>query len=234
MLIHLQVFHTRFNLGFGSPKCDVCSTCVSYESKVKAGGPNIDVEKVEYKLHRKRAARFYQLLKESRKNKKTLTVSFDLQKILPVPKTPIGEAYYATQLNLYHFAIVIVKKKQLRKNVFLYTWTEDQSGKGSNEVVSALSNFFLRISKGLKYYRYEKIELFADSCAGQNKNKSMIAFLTHFTRLQRIKTPWLKEVKFYFPIRGHSYMPPDRVFGRIEQKLKPKALIPSPLQYYIF
>lgn len=34
-----------------------------------------------------------------------------------------------------------------------------------------------------------------------------------------------------FPVRGHSYMPPDRVFGRIEQVLRKKENIVSPKQY---
>lgn len=34
--------------------------------------------------------------------------------------------------------------------------------------------------------------------------------------------------------RSQKLFSVDHVFGRIEQKLNPKALIPSPLQYYIF
>lgn len=36
----------------------------------------------------------------------------------------------------------------------------------------------------------------------------------------------------YFPVRGHSYLPADRVFGRIERKLRKAEEILTPSGYY--
>lgn len=54
-------------------------------------------------------------------------------------------------------------------------WLESQAGKGSNEVMSAMANLFeIVIFKRLKWYRYKKIELFSNSCGGQNRNKILL------------------------------------------------------------
>lgn len=42
----------------------------------------------------------------------------------------------------------------------------------------------------------------------------------------------LKQINHIFPVRGHSYMPPDHVFGRIEKCLRKKEIITSPSQYH--
>ena len=40
------------------------------------------------------------------------------------------------------------------------------------------------------------------------------------------------KVVHYFPIRGHSYLPHDRVFGRIEENLRKFDCIVSPSHYH--
>lgn len=73
------------------------------------------------------------------------------------------------------------------------------------------------------------LNLFSDSCSGQNKNQfTMITLLYYINH----RTTIFKQINHIFPVRGHSYMPPDRVFGRIEQVLRKKESIISPSQYY--
>lgn len=239
-----RIFLDQFNLAFGNPKTDVCSRCVALKSKIKAGIEERQSE-LELKLHELCAKKFYQLLSAARDDRKTLAVSFDMEQNQPVPKIPITESFYARQLWVYNLTFVIhepvrkcrtavqrSKKKaggQSRKNVFLYSWHEAESAKSSNEIVSALSNFLRRIQKRVRYYDYEKLALFSDSCGGQNKNKSMITFLLRYVNSTR---NLFRTIRYYFPIRGHSYMPPDRVFGRIERKLRRKTVMKTPKDYY--
>jgi hypothetical protein len=42
------------------------------------------------------------------------------------------------------------------------------------------------------------------------------------------------QINHIFPVRGHSYIPPDRVIGRIEQVLRKKKTILSPNRYLKF
>jgi len=41
----------------------------------------------------------------------------------------------------------------------------------------------------------------------------------------------IREINHYFSIRGHSYMPPDQVFGRIEKQRIQRETIISPEEY---
>lgn len=41
-----------------------------------------------------------------------------------------------------------------------------------------------------------------------------------------------KKINHIFPVRGHSYMPPDRVFGHIEKVLRKKETIVSSNHYH--
>ena len=40
------------------------------------------------------------------------------------------------------------------------------------------------------------------------------------------------KIMYYFPIRGHNYMPADRAFGRVEEILRKKETILLPEEYY--
>lgn len=126
---------------------------------------------------------------------------------------------------IYNFTIVIHTKKETKeltqkeqnRNVFNLHWLESDSGKGSNEIVSALAYFFENIiMKCVSVCRYKKIQLFSDSCLGQNKNTTMLMFLLQIMDNSQIKR-CIGSIEYYFPIKGHSYLPSDRIFGRIEK-----------------
>lgn len=224
-----NVFRTNFNLSFRQPRVDVCSTCQDFDIKINS---NVDREENEAAraLHLARAKKFYQILKNSVDLSDVISVTFDMQKNQALPKTNVCEAYYARQLWLYNLTIVIHSKKQARRNVHIYSWLESDSGKGSNEVVSVLNHFFENVLQNrIKCFRIRKIMLFSDSCPAQNKNGTMLAFLQ--MKCQALKK-YVREIAFYFPIKGHSYLPPDRVFGRIEKEIKKKPVIKSPAEYH--
>jgi hypothetical protein len=226
-----NIFRTRFNLSFKNPSVDVCSTCTEYENKIKAN-VDVDVNTAELRAHKARADRFYQLLRESKNSRDVLTISFDMQKNMPLPKTNVTEAYYARQLWLYNLTIVIHSRTQQKKNVFMYTWLESGSGKGSNEVASILAHFFKKIvAKRIRRQRFREIHLFSDSCPAQNKNSTVLALLLSLAN-SKVLQRYVHRMKFIFPVHGHSYLPPDRVFGRVEKILRKHAVISTPELYY--
>ena len=97
--LYYKVFVTSFNLGFGNPRTDVCSTCVKLKSTINA---TQEAEKkkeliTELLVHKMRAKKFYSLLKEEHDDS-VLTICFDLMQNQPLPKSPIGKAYYSRQL----------------------------------------------------------------------------------------------------------------------------------------
>ena len=114
----------------------------------------------------------------------------------------------------------------LTSNHAFYTWTENQAGRGENEISSAVHHYLCNTE-----FPDEcgTMRLFADGCGGQNKNSHVI----HALAMWLLKDPptLLKNVIFVFPVRGHSYLPADRVFGRVEKELKKHATIVLPDDY---
>ncbi|XP_030765019.1 uncharacterized protein LOC115889209 [Sitophilus oryzae] len=133
-----------------------------------------------------------------------------------------------------------LSKNGCRKTPKFYVWTENVAGRGSNEVGSALLHF-------LRHAQFNesvnKIRLFCDGCGGQNKNslhmlmsrhmkQSCTGFIKpHFTLRSFESKIHIKDIEIVFPVRGHSYLPADRVFGRVEKELRRHDRIILPSDY---
>jgi len=92
-------------------------------------------------------------------------------------------------------------------------------------VASALWHFLknLTIPPNIK-----KIRFFTDACASQNRKTTIVSVLQHFVA---VCAPQLV-VEHYFPVRGHSFLPPDRVFGRMEKVFRKETNLLLPSEYY--
>lgn len=225
-----KIFQTKFNLGFGNPKSDVCSFCDEKKGLIRASKDLKEKSQLmaEYRLHKLRSKKFYEFLKKEEAN--VIKCSFDMQQNQPLPKLRVGEVFYARQIWVYNLTFVVMENVQNESNTFVYTWTEDQSGRGSNEITSALNHFLISLENKFAEYpeRSYTLKLFSDACSGQNKNTNLMMFLVNYVENSRI----FKAIHHVFPIRGHSYMPPDRVFGRYEKVLRKKETIVEPEEYH--
>lgn len=216
-----NIFVNDFNIGFSSPASDVCGKCTRLKEQYKM---ETKTEKrsqilVEYRVHKKRASAFYELAKESPDG--SLTFCFDLQQVQPLPRTPVGDAFYAQQISFYAFCCVGMSSR----NPIFYVWTEDMAGRGSTEVGSAL----LAHLDSLDYTGIYQIRLFCDGCGGQNKNSHIIHALMFW--LENKSPENVSEITITFPVRGHSFMAADRCFGRVEQKLRRNPIITTKEDY---
>lgn len=136
---YYSVFKSCFNIGFGSIKTDICSTCERYANLLKAvktekdhtinvdNGPGSPVQKytdkelrTERLLHKLRVQRFFKELNTWPEN--TIVINFDLMQNQALPKTEIGEAYYSRQLWFHTFGIVIHQpdKKLNHETIYFY------------------------------------------------------------------------------------------------------------------
>lgn len=229
---YYSIFSNNFNLGFGHPRQDVCSYCTESEIKIKSA---ID-EKTKIDLienlssHKERSKTFHKLLKQTN-NKSMINISFDMMQNQPLPKLSVTDTFYCRQVWLYNLTFVLNSEKQNSDSCFMYTWLETQSGRGPNEVASAIIDFLEMIDTKFQSQNNPPtiINLFSDSCSAQNKNQYVMIALLHFVNF---KAKIIKEINHYFPVRGHSYMPPDQVFGRIEKDLRQMENIISPEEYY--
>lgn len=214
----------EYNIGFRSPASDTCTFCtrITYQIKHERDLNKKAKLMAEKRIHTLRGKAFYESLRTP-DSANTMTFCFDLQQVQPLPKTPIQEAYYSRQISFYNFCIV----NQKSLDPYFYTWIESQSGRGSLEVSSAVLNFLsMKITDNQKI---QHLRLFADGCGGQNKNNIVLHALMYFLANTSNKT--LKKITLTFPVRGHSFLPADRVFGRVEKKLVKKCSIFSTEEY---
>lgn len=218
-----KIFETKFNLGFGSPACDTCSYCQRTRTEIHNCQDAHQKQSLMANLmvHKTRAKAFHKLMKENPFG--SVTYVFDLQQVQPIPKLSIGEAFYARQISLYCFCVTDVASQ----NPVFYMWNETQAGRGAQEISSALIDF---LKKSNFDETITSIRLFADGCGGQNKNQHVIHALTYW--LQKESPQAIKEISLYFPVRGHSYLPADRIFGRVEKSLRKVEEILVPSDYY--
>lgn len=94
---------------------------------------------------------------------------FDCQQNQSLPKLNVGEVFYSRQAWLYNLCIMQHKPntKQTKDDIEFHVWLENQSGRGANEIASALQHYLKKIQ--LKCLRAKqkdlKIELYSDSCS---------------------------------------------------------------------
>lgn len=222
------IFRHNFNIGFGSPQSDACSTCISLSERIKRETNKTRKQDlmVEKRVHKLKAKTFFKYLQENRDD--ILIITFDCQKNQVLPRVPDQSAYYSRQIYKYNLTVVLgnSKNKQLKENVFIYHWDESEYGRGSNEVSSAICHFLTSIVIPEKV---KVIRLAADGCGGQNKNYFVMGMLCSW--LKENAPSHIKIIEYLFPMVGHSFLPPDRVFGRIERKIKKLPTIINPDQY---
>lgn len=215
-----RIFCTEFNIGFRSPASDVCSYCTMLDNKLKTA---LASEKqpiiTEKRIHKLRAKSFYEAMRKPAQENE-IKICFDMQQVQPLPRTPIQQAFYSRQLGLYNVCVMNI----ITQNPSFFVWTEDQAARGSTEVASALLNYLNNID----LTGVERISLFSDGCIGQNKNNHVLHALMHFLAKDSDN---LKLISLTFPVRGHSFLPADRMFGQVEKYLRKKPTILHKAEY---
>lgn len=211
-----KIFLEEFNIGFCGPAVDTCAFCdrvsdaIKYERKLRNLNKVRDLKR-ELKSHKFRARFFFTLMKSSPAD--SLTFCFDLQQVHYLPKLTLGDTFYKRQLAYYTFCVTDYNIKA----PYFYSWIETEGKRGSEEVSSALIHY-LNAHKGTWPETTRKIRLFCDGCAGQNKNQIVMHSLAFW--LAKQAPPRIDKVHVFFPVRGHSFLPADRLFGIVENKLK--------------
>ena len=224
-----KIFVNDFNIGFSSPAKDVCALCTRLTNEIKGVQDNQNKQqqlRTELRIHKMRSNAFYDIMKKCRQEENWLAFSFDLQQVHPLPKTPIQDAFYSRQLAFYAFCCTGLSSI----DPTFYTWSEDQAGRGSTEIGSALLHHIQSLNFPPEC---NTIYLFCDGCAGQNRNAHIVHTLCHWLKTKSPKH--IKTLQLTFPVRGHSFIPPDRAFGRVEKILKKHPVINTKdeyVQYY--
>lgn len=207
-----NIFVNDFNFGFGSPKTDTCKIC--------------DVEKNDE--HIKKFKRAFEQQKIDRgigkNNEKTIYLTFDLQKTLPLPKISTGKAFYLRQVWLYNLGIHVITTQHPSGKGFFNVWTENEGGRGPEEVGSSLLVFLENIKEQDR--TFDHLIAWSDSAAGQNKNFYIVC-LWHYL----INLGVFKKIEHKFPEVGHTFMDSDRDFAAVEKCIRKQQNIYTVDQY---
>lgn len=143
-------------------------------------------------------------IKSQRPTSDTCTISMDLQQVLSLPALTHSQMYYLRQLSCYNFNIHIADTN--KGNMFL--WHEGMSGRGANEIASCI----LKAVK-IKLTEKDKLTVWSDNCAGQNKNKMLL-----FLWIYLITNGYFQEINQKFLVSRHSFLSCDRDFAQIEKR----------------
>lgn len=205
-----KIFVSKFNLSFGNPRSDTCSTC-------DAGGSNEE--------HKENYLAGFQALKHDRERVKhssnMVYVTIDMQQTMPLPKVTTSKAFYLRQMWFYNFGIHTITKT-IEKASFC-TWTEDIANRGSAETCSSLLRY-IEVDESIKDKNH--LIIWSDSCAGQNKNFHMICLYQYL-----LLKGYFRCIDHKFPEVGHTYLDSDRDFGRIEKVLRRNDTVYVPDKY---
>ncbi|XP_052427306.1 uncharacterized protein LOC127969418 [Carassius gibelio] len=125
--LYWSIFVYDFNLAFGHPAKDVCSSCVKF--RIAINDPDLTAEEKRnkillYTLHRRRARQFYDTLNDVGD---TFTVCFDIMENLVLPRSAICQTYYSRQVYFYVFGVVRHRGRgepQSRHEINLYTFIQ--------------------------------------------------------------------------------------------------------------
>lgn len=208
-----KIFNNCYNFSFGYPRTDTCSTCDEFKIALEhLSGQEAEKSEIEKKkeLHLRKAETFYERKRkarlESRRNVLKAAICMDYQKNLPLPNITTNDVYYKRQLSFYSFNIHNLGSRES----YFYTYDETIARKGADEVSSMLNEFcFSKLPESVRC-----LQIFCDSCGGQNKNYTVFRFLYSLVHAEKR----FDKIHVIFPVRGHSYLECDKNMGIINQK----------------
>lgn len=100
-------------------------------------------------------------------NFNTCFMTVDLQQTMPLPKLSTSKVFYLRQIWFYNFGIHTITSEN-RYKPFMFSWTEEVAGKGSNEVGSCLM-YFTQLSQLTFQQNIKHLIIWSDSCLNTTK-----------------------------------------------------------------
>ena len=217
---------------------DFCDTCTAYMNGIETA-PNEDVKTSIagcYKNHRIEAANEFKMYKqlmakaESNTEGESVHIIFDFAEKVLLPYLIIqpGQLHFTTSLKFDLFGIHFSNYNQS----FMFGLVEGHwpNKKSGNEVASMIY-YFLDLLKDIRTSEanIKHIDMSADNCGGQNKNRFMLWFCCWLVICGVTDSIFMR-----FLIPGHTKNRVDGAFGLVKRKLKrSNVLVPSDMMTII-
>ena len=202
------------------PATDLCETCQSNAMKVvrsanlpdslksaslKDAENHLMLAKQERQVYNEECVRATKEFKLNPQSPKVVHCSFDYAQQIHYPSSPqqVGPLYFLTPRKCQIFGICSEGKAQ---QVNYLIDENDNAGKGANCVVSMLHHYLEANTCTGQHL------LHADNAVGQNKNNTVLHYLSW--RVLKGQNPTIM-LKFIIP--GHTKFAPDRFFGLVKR-----------------
>lgn len=193
------------------PASDLCDICQQNSLIVQRSllEDDLDTKEGKFRLildHLERAKlqrTFYQescLKSQEADNGTILVLSFDYAQNISYPYRPqqTGSSYFKAGRKCSIFGI---HNEHTHIQTNILNDEQYDAGKGPNTVISQLDHY-------LQLHKADHLILFCDNCVAQNKNNTMLHYLSW-----RIKSAMNKSITLNFLLTGHTKFSPDRLFG---------------------
>ncbi|KAK9701337.1 hypothetical protein QE152_g30682 [Popillia japonica] len=218
MSMYRRIFSTNCNYGFHKPKQDVCEICFNYHLKVKESRLT-DTENQEVERHFKEKD---DMRKEKENDKKSgiPVLCFDLENVVPCPKSFVENHFYLPKLSMYNLTAHL----STTNKAYCVLWIESLQGRSGNCIASAFKKIVERV---LEDNHVEELITWSDSCVPQNRN-SYISFCA----LDILRNhPYLKSITMKYAVPGHGAVQEvDNIHSQIERHMS-KIQFFSPLSF---
>ncbi|KAJ8937236.1 hypothetical protein NQ314_011991 [Rhamnusium bicolor] len=159
---------------------DTCNTCDRLTNSIQ-GSENAEERKKysdEHDKHLKEAETARSHMKndfsEAKETNGLEVISFDMEKVLPLPRIPTNIVYYKRQLSFYNEGIHSAKKNK----AYSFVWKEGDAGSGAQEVSSC-------IKKYIEDYAEKNLETLI-LCIPEPETTNLLINMSYKNRTQRI------------------------------------------------
>ncbi|CAH1983229.1 unnamed protein product [Acanthoscelides obtectus] len=217
--MYRTIFNRDFNLSFFQPKKDLCDICHNYDNSSLE--EKLELEE-DYRIHilnknRAREIKQFEKQRAAENSSEVCCAVFDLQQVLPVPKSNVGLSYYKLKLSTYNFTVYNPATKECN----CYMWNEVVGNRGASEIGSCLLLYIIsQVEQGIREFSF-----FSDNCSGQNRNRFLYSLYSYLSQKYQIK------IKHTYLEKGHTQSEGDCVHSVIERAAR-NIPIYTPDQWY--
>lgn len=191
---------------------DDCSKCEELGAKIKSIFSCDSAKRAaeaELNIHKRRANKFFKAMQEAKErcshDESVGAIPFDFMQNLPLPSIPVQEIFYMCQLWVNAFNIHDLKTG----TCVIYLYHEGQVRNGANEVASFLFHYI----KNFMAKNVTELNLFSDSCPGQNRNHTVLRLCSGL-----VSTGRLHRIVYKFPEREHSFLDVTKILVHLKRK----------------
>lgn len=200
-----RIFTKEYNISFFAPKKDLCETCVAFDNAEGEEKQSLE-EKYNQHLIEKNLSR--EEKKTDKENSNAVVVVYDLQAVMQLPKGDVSLFYYKSKLNVFNFTMYDLKSNACD----CFVWDEGNGHRGVNELGTCVLHYLKKIAATKQD---ADVIFYSDNCAGQQKNKFMLALYLYATRYLG-----LKSITHKFLVKGHTQNEGDSTHSLIERVVK--------------